>query len=115
MELLVEAWILRAIAPTIVKLGKTTDTKLSELALAEIGRTAHFSSTLRRLHLKLVGRGQIDRELGSVDVRPWKMGWWKEQVILYTKERRTHEMPHPGDLVGWVLYRESGGRKTVID
>jgi len=112
--LLVEAWVLRAIAPTVAKLRKTTDTKLSEMALAEVNRTAHFSSTLRRLHLKLVGYGQTDRDLGNVDLRPWKMGWWKEQVALYAKAHHVTDTPYAGDLVGWILYRESGGKRPTV-
>ncbi len=107
-SLLVEAWIVRCLAPTLEKLKHSSDTTLSARAYERIKTIPHFSSTLRRLHLKLIGANGERRDLGQVDLRAWKMGWWREQIGHYVKNHHASAMPYPGDLVGWILYRESG-------
>ena len=109
--LLVGAWLVRAVAGTLPKLQRLSDTKLSELVSAYVERIPQFSATLRRLHLTVLRGGQQRGDFGIVDLRPWKMGWWKEHIALYAKEHQASELPYPGDLVGWILYRESGGRR----
>lgn len=111
--MLVEAWIIRSIAPTLVKLKRSSDAKLSARAFENIRTIPHFAATLRRLHLKLLRTDSPHRDFGHIDLRTWKMGWWREQISLYTKEHRTSDMPYPGDLVGWILSHESQKQEAV--
>ncbi len=109
--LLVEAWMIRRVAATPAKLKQMSDTMLSQQALEYVITRGDFSKIMRGLHLRLLGGKDQRRGFAAVDLRPWRMGWWREQILAYTKKHSTNTLPYPGDIVSWVLYRESGGRK----